>query len=270
MGTSTLSKILVPVDASKNSTVALKAAQSIAKAYQASLYVHHVTESSSLSEEVKSNVASILQGTSHTYSETKGSVYKEIIIKSLDLQADLIVMGTHGATGFQEFWLGSNANKVVSSAKCPVLTLRDIARSTDFKRIVLPMDTSFESRQKVPMAINLAEKLGASIHVIGVSTGKDKEAEHIVKNYTRQACDSIQDHRLAHSLEIRLGGNITNTTIAYAEEIKADLIVIMTEQEPQIGSFFLGKFAQQMVNNSPVPVLSIPTRDDLMITDARL
>jgi nucleotide-binding universal stress UspA family protein len=56
----------------------------------------------------------------------------------------------------------------------------------------------------------------------------------------------------------------------YAEEIMADLIVIMTEQEPQIGSFFLGKFAQQMVNNSPIPVICVPTREDLMITDARL
>jgi nucleotide-binding universal stress UspA family protein len=50
----------------------------------------------------------------------------------------------------------------------------------------------------------------------------------------------------------------------------ADLIVIMTEQEPQLGSFFLGKFAQQMVNNSPIPVICVPTREDLLITDARL
>jgi nucleotide-binding universal stress UspA family protein len=132
------------------------------------------------------------------------------------------------------------------------------------------MDTSFESRQKVPVAISLAEQLKASIHVLGVSTGKDKEAEHIVKNYIRQTCQSITDHNIVNTSEVRLGGNITNVTIAYAEEIKADMIVIMTEQEPQIGSFFLGKFAQQMVNNSPVPVLVIPTRDDLMITDARL
>lgn len=266
----TISKILVPVDASQYSTVALKAAQAIANAYKASLYVHHVAETSSTSEDVKSNVAAALNGTVHTYSESKGSVYKEIIIKSLDLGVDLIIMGTHGATGFQEFWLGSNANKVVSSAKCPVLTIREGARSTNFKKIVLPMDTSFESRQKVPTAINLAENLHASIHIIGVSTGKDKEAEHVVNNYTRQAKDSILDHKITCTQEMRLGGNITNVAIAFAEEIEADLIVIMTEQEPQIGSFFLGKFAQQMVNNSPVPVLIVPTRDDLMITDARL
>lgn len=265
-----ITKILVPVDATNYSMMALKAAQTIAKAYQAALYVHHVNESSTSSEEVKSNVASTLDGMQHTYSESKGSVYKEILVKALDIGASLIVMGTHGATGFQEFWLGSNAYKVVSSAKCPVLTIRDGARSTSFRKIVLPMDTSFESRQKVPMAVSLAENLKASIHVLGVSTAKDKEAEHIIGNYIRQTCNSIDEHGIVNTSDIKLGGNITNVTIAYAEEIKADLIVIMTEQEPQIGSFFLGKFAQQMVNNSPVPVLVIPTRDDLMITDARL
>lgn len=264
-----ITKIVVAVDTSSCSTMALKAALSLAKAYHASLYVHHVTEGST-SEEVKQKVASVLGSTPHTYSESKGSVYKEIIVKSLDVNADLIVMGTHGNTGFQEFWLGSNANKVVSSAKCPVLTIRDDARTTDFKKIVTPMDTSFESRQKIPVAIDLAEALKASIHILGVSTGKDKEAEHIVGNYTRQASDSISDHNISCTIEKRLGGNITNTTIMYAEEIMADLIVIMTEQEPQIGSFFLGKFAQQMVNNSPIPVICVPTREDLMITDARL
>ncbi|MBP9185724.1 MAG: universal stress protein [Bacteroidia bacterium] len=264
-----INKIIVPVDTSSNSTMALKAALSLALAYKASLYVHHVSEETS-SDEVKQKVASVLGSTPHTYSESKGSVYKEIIIKSLDVNADLIVMGTHGNTGFQEFWLGSNANKVVSSAKCPVLTIRNDARSTDFKNIVVPMDTSFESRQKVPAAIDLALALKGSIHILGVSTSKDKEAEHIVGNYSRQASDSISDHNIPCTIEKRLGGNITNTTIAYAEEIKADLIVIMTEQEPQIGSFFLGKFAQQMVNNSPVPVICVPTREDLMITDARL
>jgi hypothetical protein len=44
----------------------------------------------------------------------------------------------------------------------------------------------------------------------------------------------------------------------------------MTEQEPQIGSFFLGKFAQQMINHSNIPVMSIAPREDLMISEAKL
>ncbi|TAE86407.1 MAG: universal stress protein [Bacteroidetes bacterium] len=265
-----INKILVPVDASNCSTVALKAAISLAKAYQASLYVHHVIENADVAEKVKQESKHLLGDSAYQYTEGKGNVYKEIVAKALDISASLIVMGTHGSTGFQEFWLGSNTNKVVNSSKCPVLTIRDGVNRTDFKKIIMPMDTSFESRQKVPVVVSLASKLKASVHILAVSTSKDKEAEFTTGNYSRQAKDSILDHGIVCTDEKRLGGNITNTTIAYAQETDADLIVIMTEQEPQIGSFFLGKFAQQMVNNSPVPVLVVPTRDDLIKTDARL
>jgi nucleotide-binding universal stress UspA family protein len=265
----TITKILVPVDPSGCSDTALKTAATLAIAYKAELFVHHVEESSASPAEIKSKALAILGSAAHTYSQSSGNVYREILNRAAAVQANLIVMGTHGNSGFQEFWMGTNAYKVVSSAKCPVLTLRDGEQPT-FKKIVAPMDTSFETRQKIPVIIDFAKNIGAAVHLIGVSTGNDKEAEHQVNSYLRQACDSITDHGITCVVENRLGGNITNTAIAYSKEIGADLIVIMSEQEPQIGSFFLGKFAQQMVNHSPVAVLTVPTREDLMITDARL
>lgn len=265
----TITKILVPVDPSGCSNTALKTAVTLANAYQAELFVHHVEESSAPPSEVKSKALAILGSAPHTYSQSSGNVYKEILNRASAVQANLIIMGTHGNSGFQEFWMGTNAYKVVSSAKCPVLTLRDGVQPT-FKKIIAPMDTSFETRQKIPVIIDFAKNIGSAVHLIGVSTGKDKEAEHQVNSYLRQASDSLVDHGITCVIENRLGGNITNTAITYSKEIGADLIVIMSEQEPQIGSFFLGKFAQQMVNHSPVAVLTVPTREDLMITDARL
>jgi nucleotide-binding universal stress UspA family protein len=135
---------------------------------------------------------------------------------------------------------------------------------------VLPIDTSFESRQKVPYALSLAQKFGATIHVLGVSVDKDKEAEYQVSAYCRQVLHSFDEAGVSYIHEKRLGGNITNLTVDYAKGVKADLILIMTEQEPQIGSFFLGKFAQQMVNHSTIPVMSIAPREDLMISEAKL
>lgn len=265
-----IQKILIPIDSSSCSITALHAAKSLNASYKASLFIHHVEESGVSSADLKNKVSEILGSSEYTFSESNGNVTKEIVDKAEQLSANLIIMGTHGASGFQEFWMGSNAYKVVSSVRCPVLTVRDGVTNFGFKKIVMPMDTSFETRQKIPMATDVAKHMGASIHLIGVSTGKDKEAEHHVNSYMNQACDSITDKGITCSVENRLGGNITDTAIAYAKEINADLIIIMSEQEPQIGSFFLGKFARQMVNHSPVPVITIPTRDDLMITDARL
>jgi nucleotide-binding universal stress UspA family protein len=186
-----------------------------------------------------------------------------------ELDASLIIMGTHGVAGFQEFWMGSNAYKVVSSSKCPVLTMRETDAAA-IKTIVMPIDTSFESRQKAPYAVALAKKFGATIHVLGVSVDKDKETEYQVAAYARQVLHSFDEEGIKYVHETRLGGNITNITQDYAAQVSADMILVMTEQEPQIGSFFLGKFAQQMVNHSPIPVMSVAPREDLLISEAKL
>jgi nucleotide-binding universal stress UspA family protein len=261
--------ILVPVDASSQSMVAFKSAVFFAQKYGSALTAVHIEESSD-ENGLKAKLEPDSLGLKYRYLHKSGSVYKGILSAAEEIDASLIIMGTHGITGFQEFWSGSNTFKVISSAKCPVLSMREDGTTNDFKTIVLPIDTSFESRQKVPYALSLAQKFGATIHVLGVSVDKDKEAEYQVSAYCRQVLHSFDEVGVSYIHEKRLGGNITNLTIDYAKGVKADLILIMTEQEPQIGSFFLGKFAQQMVNHSTVPVMSVAPREDLMISEAKL
>jgi nucleotide-binding universal stress UspA family protein len=260
--------ILVPVDGSPQSMVAFRSAVSFAQKYQSQLTAVHIEEQSD-EDGLKTRLEPHSNGVAYRYVHKKGSVFREILNAANEIDASLIIMGTHGVMGFQEFWMGSNAYKVVSSSKCPVLTVREAA-SNDFKTIVVPIDSSFESRQKLPAAVSLARKFGATLHILGVSVDKDKETEYQISAYTRQVLHSLDEENVAYVHERRLGGNITNLTIEYAQSIKADLIIIMTEQEPQIGSFFLGKFAQQMVNHSTIPVMSVTPREDLLVTEAKL
>jgi nucleotide-binding universal stress UspA family protein len=264
------SRILVPVDGSAQSLTAFRAALVFARKYEAHLTTVHVDEEENVNEKLRNQLHEMADGWDYHYIHKKGTVHKEIINFSQQTDAELIVMGTHGVRGFQEFWMGSNAYKVVNSATCPVLTMREDASVNDFKTIVMPIDTSFESRQKVPHAIQVAKHFGSTLHVLGVSSDDDKDAEYKIKAYMRQVLHSLDEEKIPYVQEMCLGGNITDKTILYADEQKADLIIIMTEQELQIGSFFLGKFAQQMVNHSHIPVLSIPPRDDLLVQDARL
>ena len=261
--------ILVPVDGSSQSMVAFKSAVFFAQKYGSELTAVHIEESSD-EEGLKSKLEPHSSGIKYNYLHKRGSVFKGILSAAEEIDANLIIMGTHGFTGFQEFWMGSNAYKVVSSSKCPVLTMREGGTTNDFKTIVLPIDTSFESRQKVPFALSLAKKFGATIHVLGVSVDKDKETEYQVAAYCRQVLHTFDDENIPYIHEKRLGGNITLITEEYAKSVNADIILIMTEQEPQIGSFFLGKFAQQMINHSNIPVMSIAPREDLMISEAKL
>lgn len=264
------SRLLVPVDGSPQSIVAFRAAVKFANKFQSQLTAVHIDESGVGEESIRKQMSSHTNGVSFNYLHKKGTVHKEILTAARETDSELIIMGTHGVSGFQEFWMGSNAYKVANSAPCPVLTMRENAQVNDFKTIILPIDTSFESRQKVPAAVNVAKQFGSTIHVLGVSSGDDKEAEYKVKAFTRQVMHTLEDEKIPCTLDMQLGGNLTDITINYAKEKNADLIVIMTEQELQIGSFFLGKFAQQMVNHSHVPVLSIPPREDLMMAEARL
>jgi nucleotide-binding universal stress UspA family protein len=262
-------QILVPFDGSPQSVVAFKSAVIFAQKYGSKLTAVHIEESSDETG-LKAQLEPYAGGVAFNYLHKKGSVYKGIIKATEETNASLIIMGSHGVTGFQEFWMGSNAYKVVSSSKCPVITMKENTSISDFKTIVLPIDTSFESRQKVPYAVSIAKKFDASIHLLGVSVDKDKETEYQVAAYCRQVMHSFDDENIKYVHEKQLGGNITAITQEYAKKVNADLIIIMTEQEPQIGSFFLGKFAQQMVNHSPFPVMSITPREDLLISEAKL
>ncbi|MES2561068.1 MAG: universal stress protein [Bacteroidota bacterium] len=263
------SRILVPVDGSSQSMVAFRSAVFFAQKYESELTAVHIQENSD-EEALKAKLEPFAKGAPYRYLHKSGSVFKGILNAAEEIDANLIIMGTHGVMGFQEFWMGSNAYKVVSSSKCPVLTMRENGATNDFRTIVLPIDTSFESRQKVPFAVSLAKKFGATIHVLGVSVDKDKETEYQVSAYCRQVLHSFDDDNIPYIHEKRLGGNITTITEEYAQSVKADIILIMTEQEPQIGSFFLGKFAQQMVNHSNIPIMSIAPREDLLISEAKL
>ena len=263
-------RVLVPVDGSPQSIVAFKAAISFAQKFGSHLVTVHIDEKGVNEQGLRNMLDQHANGYNYHYMHKAGSVHKEIIHAAKETDSELIVMGTHGVSGFQEFWMGSNANKVVTQATCPVLTMREDVANVQFKNIVLPIDTSFESRQKVPSALQIALKFGATVHVLGVSGDKDKEAEHKINTYTRQVIHSLEEKGVKTISHRLLGGNITKNTIDYAEKAKADLVMIMTEQELQMGSFFLGKFAQQMVNHSSIPVMSIPPREDLMTTEARL
>lgn len=261
--------ILVPVDGSAQSMVAFRTAVLFAKKYGSELTAVHIEEDSDEAG-LKAKLEPDAGGVAYRYLHKRGSVFKGILGAAEESDASLIIMGTHGVTGFQEFWMGSNAYKVVSSSKCPVITMREDGSINDFKTILLPIDTSFESRQKVPYAISLAKKFGSTIHVLGVSVDKDKETEYQVAAYCRQVLHTLDDEGIPYVHEKTLGGNITFLSVDYAKKVNADLILIMTEQEPQLGSFFLGKFAQQMVNHSTIPVMSVAPREDLMISEAKL
>ena len=188
----------------------------------------------------------------------KGKVYKEICAIADEINAFLIVIGTHGSTGFEEFWIGSNANRVVSATTKPIITIRagvDIDKG--LKKIVVPLDSTKVTRQKLPMTALLAKFFNAEVHVLGMYTTNLDDIRYRIKNYVDQAKDYFEENDIRHKEEFIETDHITESTIEYAKKVNANLISIMTEQETKTSNLWLGPYASQMVNHSPIPVLSI-------------
>jgi len=191
------------------------------------------------------------------YKIREGKVFKEIVNQAKYDDTDLIIMGTHGVSGFEAYWIGSNAYKVVSNSPCPVITIRNGFLRRGLSKIVMPIDVSKSSRQKINDTAELAELCNAEIHIVSVRETKRPVIIKKLANYISQTKEYLENRGITVVTSDLFGSNITDITIEYAKKVDADLISIMTEQTEGASYLWLGKYAQQMVNNSPFPVFSI-------------
>ena len=192
----------------------------------------------------------------------KGKVYKELVAAAEDFDVFLIMIGTHGSSGFEEFWIGSNANRIVSATERPVITIRggvDINRTIE--RIVMPIDSTLESRQKVPITALLAKYFDAEVHVLATHITTVKDVRERIMDYVKQVEHYLKENQIRYLVKEIDAGNISDSVIDYATTINANLISIMDEQEKAASNIWLGPYAQQMVNHSPIPVLVVHAKD---------
>ena len=174
--------------------------------------------------------------------------------------APMIIIGTNGASGFEKYFIGSQAARIVQDSPCPVLTIR---QGYDFhkrlERIVCPIRVNANSRQKVPPAATMAKIFGSEVHVLGLLDLKEEESA--LRTYVGQSIDYLEKEGIRYQTEIRPYSNYCDTVMAYCDDIKADLVVINTEQDRIISQIFLGTNAQQIVHRSQIPVLCIHPAD---------
>jgi nucleotide-binding universal stress UspA family protein len=276
-----ITKILVPIDFSSTSLLAFEHAVNLARNFNAQLFLLHVLENSLYMHDIFlpetrvvnfQNLASIAEeklnelgasagkdaGINCTSLIMEGKVSKMVVRAADQVGADIIVMGTHGSSGMEEFFIGSNAERVVVNAHCPVLTVHDEARVPKIETIVLPIDSSAASRQKLAHALFFAKKFGAKVFVLGLLTDEDdKEHVKIFGLKMEQVNEYLQKNNIIHESIVHASSNHSDRILKFAEDKNADLIIIMTEQELDGPGIFLGVSAQRIVNHSNIPVLSV-------------
>ena len=205
-----------------------------------------------------------LPGNKISYKIRTGKVYKEITDEARESKAMLVVTGTHGASVFVEFWIGSNANRIVSLSPCPVITIRggiDIARP--LSKIVLPIDSTTETRQKATFTGYLAKKHDAQVHVLSLYSTKAKAIRRNVDSYSEQVAKYFEEEEIKYLITSMEADNIADSMIKYAKSVDANLISIMTQQESSTANLWMGSYVQQTINRSPIPVLCIRPKETL-------
>jgi nucleotide-binding universal stress UspA family protein len=199
-----------------------------------------------------------LQGGDFLVKLRKGKVYQELASQAKTSDASLIVVGTHGISGFEEFWIGSNAFKIISYAPCAVVSVRiDSNLDKPIKKIVLPIDNSSDSTKKIPMATKLAQAFEAEIHLLAIYTTNLASLKKKVDRFVIESKKYIEQKNVPFRVVNRRSNDLPKTVVDYAVQENADMVVIMTDQEKANMSILMGNYSQKIINLSAVPILSV-------------
>jgi nucleotide-binding universal stress UspA family protein len=190
------------------------------------------------------------------------------------MDADLIVIATHGHTGLKHFLLGSTAERVVRFAPCPVLSAREqlipvrFPETTPlrFTKILVPVDFSEASRKALPYAVSLAREFGAGLrllHVVEPSAyypfdqahSKTMEAQ-LTKRMSARLDLMLQSYTIDATTQVRVGSAFQEIVQEAADQ-NADLIVLSTHGHSGLKHVFLGSTAEGVVRHAACPVLVV-------------
>lgn len=185
----------------------------------------------------------------------RGRIFQEVANLAEALPDSVIAASTHGASGFQELFIGSNAFRIISATETPVITMRKHGCPDAIRRIVMPIDLSVDSRQKVPYTTELARLLQAEVHVVGIHTLGGLLNKRKIRSYISQVAGYVEMKAPCETNEV-FGDNSAELITNYASSVKADLISITTERPSGI-NLIIGNTVHHILNRSEVPVLCL-------------
>jgi nucleotide-binding universal stress UspA family protein len=208
----------------------------------------------------------------------EGHVIAGILEEARTMPADLIVMGTHGRTGFTRMLLGSVTERVLRQAPCPVLTVPRKVKPTDappVQRILCPIDFSESSLRALRHAATVAREAEAELvvlHVIellpeatvyghgivDIGAYDDKFRETARARMAAAIEDSVPESKTV--TEVIAAGRPYKEILREADERRADLIVIGIQGRGSADLMLFGSTTQQVVRQATVPVLTLRAR----------
>lgn len=273
--------ILIPIDFGRRTDMQVQQAYHLARLMNTPITLLHVLNQrnaiayndqqheisyESAGEEIITKIRRLTQQYSSKYAMNfnfrllEGNVYEQIVNYASNTRARMIVMGKSGKSSPLQNSIGKYTAQVVRMAKCPVLTINNIVRSS-FDKILLPLDLSKQIKNKIAIAILFSRYYGSTIKLLTIITRENfsREKEYIDKmDKTREF---LSENNVACSTELIYNfsgsSSIADRIIQFSGDTESDLIMIMTQQELNWRHTFVGSTASNIIKHSQIPVISI-------------
>lgn len=290
-------RILCPVDFSEFSASVLAHAAAFAKLFGSDITVLHVFATAvppassatypawllevpearkSIADELHVLLAPLSSaGVTPRTQIAEGNTASEIIRHALEQDVDLVVMGTHGRSGFDRLTLGSVAEKVLRKAPCPVLTIPPgmgrTAPDVSMRQILCPTDFSSCSDQALDFALSLADRAGGAVTALHVVETIDARPElsGAMTELQKRRCETERRYLEESNAARRATNPITNAVtlgrpyieiLRMVEERAMDLIVMGVRGRGPVDMALFGSTTNQVVRRATCPVVTVCTR----------
>jgi nucleotide-binding universal stress UspA family protein len=284
----TVAKIVFPTDFTQFSLNALKVAVNMCRRHNASLHLVNTVEldyysfsiepySSAVysNQEVldasKTNLTNLKKEIEHkegiqcfVHVESGNPAHYICTVASEEV-ADLIIMATHGASGFREFFIGSNSYKVVKHAPCPVLTIPGSFRKNSFEKIMFPIRSISGIEEKYEVVKTLLMEKETLLEVTGIVDKNRPEQISKISDSLSKLKLRMVDDKIKFRSDLFYASSIAGDILRIAGEKDVDLLAINATLDYNWREVFVGPYAQQVVNHASIPVLSfrpIPVEPD--------
>jgi nucleotide-binding universal stress UspA family protein len=266
----TIRKILVPTDFSAVANNALDHAITLAQHSKAEVYLLHVVGKQSDVEDARKQLDGFITNAKDKAGAVRlnklvrvGSIYEDIGDAASEIDASLIVMGTHGMRGMQ-FLTGSRALRVITSSQVPFIVVQERSiKANGYDSIVVPLDLHKETRQKLTMVADMAKYFNSKVHLI--TPREDDEFLHKqLVNHIKFANQYLDERGIPHDATIadEDSGDFVKAVVRHAVKLDADLIAIMNLAQGNIFGVLGVPYEQEVLTNEAhIPVMCMNPRE---------
>ncbi len=273
-----MKRILVPVDFSKEAECAAKVAADIARRTDSEIYLVHMLELPATTvdpadmtsvgtepqiiyfmklahEKFEKFIAlPFFKGLKVVESVQFQHAFSGIIAESEKNNIDLIVMGSQGASGLQEMFIGSNTEKVVRRSTIPVLVIKKSVKEFKVDNMIFASDFNKESKTTFDKVINFARLFDARIHLLYINTIHNFNT---TKNIEKRIADFMKDFDFSnYTTNIYNDISIEKGILSFARDIDADVIALNTHGRSGLSQLFNGSIGQELANHALRPVIT--------------